>query len=119
MPTLRICVKNMPPGFDLTLQTKAGPESAAQADADSREFIIPFEWKANRKGEVHPAGDAVEHHGDGRRFVYLAWHRGGTPVGRMKVFFDQFECSGDTCSVTVSGTDSKGRPACATARVLP
>ena len=36
-------------------------------------FSVQLDRAKNRKGEEHWLGDAVHFHGDGRRFIYLAW----------------------------------------------
>ncbi len=83
-----------------------------------------IQLKPNRKGEMHWTGDAVYHHGDGRRFFYLAWlyQRGNEWVmfRRIKLYLDQINALGESSetTVTISGVGKDLAPACSTAKVL-
>jgi hypothetical protein len=66
-------------------------------------------------------GDAVHHHGDGRRFIYFAWlsptHGGWKMFRRIKLYLSQMSNLGDASAaqVTISGKGKDGSPACSTA----
>ena len=66
----------------LLLQTK----KAYVADVGGS-FTIGLELAKNRKREEHWVGDAVHFHGEGRRFIYLAWLDGrGQMFRRIKLY---------------------------------
>ncbi|MBS1703322.1 MAG: hypothetical protein JST12_16790 [Armatimonadetes bacterium] len=101
----------------LQLQTKKAFEEAKDGV-----YTVPMSQKENRKGETHWAGDGVHYHGDGRRFIYLAWiGERGQRFRRIKLYLDHVpnlgEGEGDV-EVTIAGTMKDGTPACSTARVL-
>ncbi len=78
---------------------------------------IEINQKPNRNGELFWSGDAVQHHGDGRRFVYFAWFDSSNKMfRRLKVDLNQVTES--TKNLVVHGTMKDGSPACATARFL-
>ena len=62
-------------------------------------------------------------YGDQRPFVYLQWWGRNSAnqwvtFRRIKLYFDQIEGWPEACSVTISGTDRKGHPACSTAIIV-
>ena len=78
---------------------------------------IEIEQKPNRKGEHFWSGDAVQHHGDGRRFVYFAWIDSiHNMFRRLKV--DLNHVTDSTTILSVQGTMKDGSPACATAKFI-
>ena len=86
--------------------------------SDDHVWQIEIVQEPNRKGELVWKGDTVQHHGDGRRFVYFAWlDNKGKMFRRLKLYLGDVP-AGST-SVAVKGTAKDGTPACATAVVLP
>lgn len=76
---------------------------------------IEIEQKPNRAGELFWSGDTVQHHGDGRRFVYFAWlTSSGKAFRRLKV--DLNHVTEETQILKVAGKMKDGSPACATAK---
>lgn len=104
-------------GIRLLLQTKKGYLSATDGV-----FSVELSRAANRKGEEHWTGDAVHFHGDGRRFIYLAWvDNKGQMFRRIKLYLAQIlELTPESESVnaTISGRGKDGSPACSTAIVV-
>ena len=123
MTKLTITVVDLPTscgehsGIRLLLQTK----KSYVADVDAM-FIVELERGKNRKGEEHWVGDAVHFHGDGRRFIYLAWiDNKGQSFRRIKLYLSQIPeltPEAESASVTISGRGKDGSPACATAKII-
>jgi hypothetical protein len=123
MVNLTITVQDIPTeyegltGIRLVLQKKK--EYVVSANGV---FLVQLDRAKNRKGEELWVGESVVFHGDGRRFIYLAWLNGfGKMFGRIKLYLDQI--SGLTpesgqASVTITGTNKKGGPAFSTAIVI-
>jgi hypothetical protein len=101
--TVKVEIIDPPEGYRCLLQV-------GDALVESLDFEISW------KGE-NPVGPMVVRQSDGRRFVYLVWldSQGGR-YGRIKLWADQISSPGAVGRVTVRipGSDSKGRPACAT-----
>ena len=102
----------------MVLQTKKG-----YVEGVGDEFGVELSRAKNRKGEEYWVGEAVTFHGDGRRFIYLAWlDFRGKMFRRIKLYLDQItdlRPDVDSVAVTVSGRGKDGSPACSTAIVLP
>lgn len=126
MPEVEITVLNVPTecanyeDLSLALQTKKGDVAGVRTPQNSFVFRVPFELRNGK-----PSGATVNSQGDGRRFIYLRWmatqHGIKVQYGRIKVYFDQIGNiveSQEFYSVTINGLDTKGRPACATARIV-
>lgn len=122
--TLKIQVADLPtrcePYGNIRLQLQSKKELRDPVDGV---FIATFERKANRKGEVHWAGDDVHFHGDGRRFIYLQWlGESGQMFRRIKLYLDQIpglEPGVENVEVKIAGRMPKdGSPACSTARLV-
>lgn len=76
---------------------------------------VEIEQKPNRAGQVFWTGSTVQHHGDGRRFIYFAWiNTTGQMFRRLKV--DINDVTPETKLIQVQGTMKDGSPACATAK---
>ena len=92
--------------------------------AQSGVFSVTFDRKLNRKGEEHWAGDDIHFHGDGRRFIYLAWvDQYGNMFRRIKLYLEHItgldpSAIDQDVSVTIAGTLKDGTPACSTAVVI-
>lgn len=123
MTELIITVQDMPTecfgmrGIQLALQTKK-----EHVVSPTGVFSVTLDRAKNLKGEEHWVGDAVHFHGDGRRFIYLAWldSRGKT-FRRIKLYLDQIpdlSPESTNVAVTISGRAKDGGPACATATIL-
>lgn len=103
--------------IELVLQLKGKNRTAEYESAPDRVWRIPLERKNGQW-----AGRAVQHHGDGRRFIYFEWRYDvdGEPKGfrRIKLYLEHIvnltEESGEV-AVKVLGRDKKGSPACSTA----
>lgn len=67
-------------------------------------------------------GDAVHFHGDGRRFIYLAWlDCQGKMFRGIKLYLEQIaglNPESDLVSVTINGRGTDGSPACLTAIIV-
>ena len=123
MTKLTITVVDLPTscgehsGIRLLLQTKKNYLAGADGV-----FSVELGWAANRKGEEHWVGDAVHFHGDGRRFIYLAWvDDRGQMFRRIKLYLSQIPDltpEAESASVTISGRGKDGSPACATAKII-
>ena len=85
-------------------------------------FSVQLDRAKNRKGEEHWLGDAVHFHGDGRRFIYLAWlDCQGKMFRGIKLYLEQIaglNPESDLVSVTINGRGKDGSPACSTAIVV-
>ncbi len=124
MVSLTISVKDCPTsclgmsGIRLALQTKKG-----YVESVDEGFLVELSRAKNRKGEEYWVGEAVTFHGDGRRFIYLAWlDFRGKMFRRIKLYLDQISDlspDADSVAVTISGRGKDGSPACSTAIVLP
>jgi hypothetical protein len=124
MVNLTVSVQDIPTecqgmtGIQLVLQTKK-----EYVMSSAGVFSVQLDRGKNRKGEEHWVSDAVHFHGDGRRFIYLAWlDSQGKMFGRIKLYLDQISSlvpGADSASVSISGTGRKGGPAFSTAIVLP
>lgn len=103
--------------IELVLQLKGKNRTAEYERSPNSVWRIPLERKNGQW-----AGKAVQHHGDGRRFIYFEWRyfEDGRPKGfrRIKLYLEHIvklqEDSGQV-AVTVKGRDKKGLPACSTA----
>ena len=101
-------------GIRLVLQTKESYFEAVQGV-----FLVELSPGVNRKGEEHWVGGAVHFHGDGRRFIYLAWlDSRGAMFRRIKLYLSQIPDlvpGASAVTVTISGRGKDGSPACSTA----
>ena len=123
MTKLTIAVVDLPAscgehsGIRLLLQTKKSYQSAVEGV-----FSVELSRAANRKGEEHWVGDAVHFHGDGRRFIYLAWvDDRGQMFRRIKLYLCQIPDltpQSDSVYVVISGRGNDGSPACSTAIIV-
>lgn len=128
VPVIRIKIDDCPRDFApygpirLALPLKSGYDYGT-----NDEFETPIHLQADRKGVPQWKGEAVTHHGDGRRFIYLNWlaNHAGHPhcFRRIKLFLEHIpdlspESEG-TVTVTIPGRGKDGSPACATVRVVP
>jgi Family of unknown function (DUF5990) len=120
MVNLTISVQDIPTecfGFgaiQLVLQTKK-----EYVMSSNGVFSVQLDRAKNRKGEEHWVGESVVFHGDGRRFIYLAWlDFRGKMFRRIKLYLDQIpglSPDADSVAVTIRGRGKDGSPACSTA----
>jgi len=88
-------------------------------------FNVSVVRQPDRKGTLQWKGDAINHHGDGRRFIYLAWLASPdtkpTMFRRIKLYLDQIADlnEGQDVAVQISGRGKDGSPACSTAIIIP
>jgi len=128
VPVIRIKIAESPREFApygpirLALPLKSGYDFGKNDEFETTILLQP-----DRKGVPQWKGEAVTHHGDGRRFIYLNWltQQAGHwhCFRRIKVFLEHIpdlshESEG-TISVTIPGRGKDGTPACATARIAP
>lgn len=103
--------------IQLVVQTKKGYVSGSDGV-----FAVILERGTNRKGEEHWIGESVVFHGDGRRFIYLAWlDFRGKMFRRIKLYLDQIpdlSPDSDHLNVTINGRGKDGMPACSTAKII-
>ena len=120
MSKLLISVKDRPSlclgmaGIRLVLQTKK-----EYVEGVNGVFTVDLSRAMNRKGEEHWVGNAVHFHGDGRRFIYLAWLTSdGQMFRRIKLYLNQIpglSPESEEIEVTINGQGKDGSPACSTA----
>ena len=123
MANLTIIVHDMPTecfgmgNIQLVVQTKKGYVSG-----ENGVFSVQLDRAKNRKGEEHWIGESVTFHGDGRRFIYLAWlDFRGKMFRRIKLYLDQIpdlSPDSDHLNVTINGRGKDGMPACSTANII-
>lgn len=123
MTNLTISVQDMPTefigmgGIRLVLQTKKEYVMSA-----NEVFSVVLDRAKNRKGEDQWVGDSVVFHGDGRRFIYLAWlDARGKMFRRIKLYLEHIPGlipGVESVAVTIEGRGKDGSPACSTAIVV-
>ncbi len=103
--------------IELVLQLKGKNRTVEYESSPNGLWRIPLERKNGQW-----AGKAVQHHGDGRRFIYFEWRYfdDGKPIGfrRIKLYLEhivKLQVDSGEVEVIVQGRDKKGMPACSTA----
>lgn len=116
---LTITIDQPPTHFNnLAVQIALVHKKLGNIPSETNTWQVEVNKAPNRKGELVWQGDTVQHHGDGRHFIYFAWtDQNRKQFRRLKLYLDHIP--ENVTEIRVAGTMPKdGSPACSTAKIM-
>lgn len=116
---LTISIQDAPTHFnDLPVRVALVHKKLGNIFSDQNTWQVEITQAPNRKGELVWQGDTVQHHGDGRRFIYFTWlDQYQRQFRRLKLYLDHIP--ENATEVRIQGSMPKdGSPACSTAKLI-
>ncbi|MFM9872441.1 MAG: DUF5990 family protein [Fimbriimonadaceae bacterium] len=116
---LTVSIEQAPKEFNnLAVRIALVHKKLGSIPSETNTWQVEITKAPNRKGELVWQGDTVQHHGDGRRFIYFAWtDHNHKQFRRLKLYLDHIP--ENTTDIRIAGSMPKdGSPACSTAKLI-